>query len=72
MRAICVSPETAGWRWRCETGRCHGEATRSVLANVRGDVFTRFRAVAAKRRSRTRNSHIGLLGSVLRATTTAV
>jgi hypothetical protein len=54
------------------TGRCHGEAARSVLAKVRGDVFARFHAVAAKRRGRTRNSQFDLLGPVLRATTTAV
>jgi hypothetical protein len=53
-------------------GRCHGEAARSVLATVRGDVFGRFHAVAVKRRNITRNSQFGLLGPVLRATTTAV
>jgi hypothetical protein len=37
-----------------------------------GDVFARFRAVTAKRGSRTRNSQFGVLGPVLRATTTAV
>jgi hypothetical protein len=52
-------------------GRCHGEAARSVLVKVRGDVFARFHAVAAKRRSRTRNSQFGLFGPVLRTTTTA-
>jgi hypothetical protein len=34
-----------------------------------GDVFARFHAIAARRRSRTRNSPLGLLGPVLRATT---
>jgi hypothetical protein len=53
-------------------GCCHGEATRSVFSKVRGDVFARFHAVVAKRRSRTRCSQFGLLGQVLRATTTAV
>jgi hypothetical protein len=53
-------------------GRCHDEAARSILAKVRGDVFARFQAVAAKRRRRTRNSQFGPLGTVLRATTTAV
>jgi hypothetical protein len=38
---------------KCETGHCHGETARSVLAKVRGYVFARFRAVAAKRGSRT-------------------
>jgi hypothetical protein len=71
MRAI-FSPETAGWGRKCETGRCHGEAARSVLAKVRGDVFARFHAVATKRRSRTRNSQFGLLEQVLRAAKTAV
>jgi hypothetical protein len=52
--------------------RCHGEAAKSVLAIVRGDVFARFRAVAAKRRIKTRNSRFGLLGPVLRATATVV
>jgi hypothetical protein len=56
----------------CDTGRCHGEAARSVLAKVRGDVFARFHAVAAKRRSGTQNSQFGLLEPVLRATATAV
>jgi hypothetical protein len=65
-------PETAGWGRKCETERCHGEAARSVLAKVRGDVFARFHAVAAKLRSRTRNSQFGLLGLVFRATTTTV
>jgi hypothetical protein len=51
-----------------ETGRCHGEAAMSV----RGDVFARFHAVAAKRRSITRNSQFGLLGPVLRDATTPV
>jgi hypothetical protein len=67
-----VSLETAGWGRKCETGCCHGEAARSVLAKVRDDVVARFHAVASKRRSRTQNSQFGLLGSVLRATTTAV
>jgi hypothetical protein len=34
---------------------------KSDLAKVRGDVFARFHAVAAKRRSRTQNSQFGLL-----------
>jgi hypothetical protein len=67
---FCVSPETAGWRRKCETECCHSEAARSVLAKVRGDVFARFHAVAAKHRSRTRNSQFGLLGPG--AITTAV
>jgi hypothetical protein len=37
-----------------------------------GDVLARFQAVATKRRSGIRNSQFGLLGPVLRATTTAV
>jgi hypothetical protein len=37
----------------------------------RGDVFARFHAVAAKRRSRTWNSQFGLKAPMLRATTTA-
>jgi hypothetical protein len=40
------------------------------LPKFRGDVFARFHAVAAKRRSRTRNSQFDLFGPVLRATTT--
>jgi hypothetical protein len=41
-----VSPETADWGSKCETrGCCHGEAARSVLTKVRGDVFARFHAV---------------------------
>jgi hypothetical protein len=68
---FCISPETAGWRRTCETGRCHGEAARSVLARVRGDI-ARFHAVAAKRRSRTGNSQFGLFGPVFCATTTDV
>jgi hypothetical protein len=58
-------------RTKCKTGCCHGETVGSVLAKVRGDVFARFHAVAAIPRSRTRNSQLGLLGPVLRATTTA-
>jgi hypothetical protein len=69
---FCISPETGGWgRW-FETGRCNGEAAKSVLARVRGDVFARFHAVAAKLRGRTRNSQFGLLGPVLSATMTVV
>jgi hypothetical protein len=45
---FCISPETAGWERKCETGPCHSEAARTVLAKVRGDVFARFHAVAAK------------------------
>jgi hypothetical protein len=41
-------------------------------AKVRGEVVARFHAVAAKLRSRTRNSQFDLLGPVFRATTTAV
>jgi hypothetical protein len=67
-----ITPETAGWGRKCETGRCHGEAARSLLAKVGGDVFALFHAVAAKRRRRTRNSQFGLLGAVFRATTTNV
>jgi len=55
-QTLCLSPETAGWGRKCRPGRCHGEAARPVLAKVWGDVFARFHAVAAKRRSRTRNS----------------
>jgi hypothetical protein len=66
-----ISPETAGWERKCETGRCHGEGARSILAKFRGDVCARFHAVAAKHRNRTQNSQLGLLGTVLRATTTA-
>jgi hypothetical protein len=53
-------------------GRCHGEAVRSVLAKVGGDIFARFHALAAKRRGRTRNSQFGLFVPVFHATTTAV
>jgi hypothetical protein len=45
---FCIAPETTGWGRRCEMGRCHGEAVRSVLTKVRGDVFARFHAVAAE------------------------
>jgi hypothetical protein len=55
-----VSPEISGWGRKCETERCHGEAARSVLVKVRVDLFSRFYTVAAKRRSRTRNSQFGL------------
>jgi hypothetical protein len=57
-----VLPETAGWGQKCETGHCHSEAARSVLAKVQGDVFAWFHAVAAKRHSRTQNTQFGLLG----------
>jgi hypothetical protein len=67
-----ISPETARWGRKCETGRCHGKAARPVLAKFRSDVFACFYAVASKRRSRNRNSQFGLLGPVLRATTTDV
>jgi hypothetical protein len=67
-----VSLETSGWGQKCETEVCCGEATRFVLAKVRGDIFAQFHTVAAKRRSRTQNSQFGLLGPVLRPTTTAV
>jgi hypothetical protein len=67
-----LSPETAGRGRKFETGRCHGETARSVLDKVGGDVFARFHTFAAKCRSRTGNSQFGLLGPVLRATTTAV
>jgi hypothetical protein len=43
-----ISPETAVWGRKCETGRCLGERARYVLAKVRGDVFVRFHAVVAK------------------------
>jgi hypothetical protein len=69
---FCISPETAGWGQKCKTGHCHGKAARSVLAKVRGDIFTHFHAVTAKRHSRTQNSKFGLLGLVLHVTTTAV
>jgi hypothetical protein len=42
------------------------------FAKFRGDVFASFHAVVAKPLSRTRNSQFGLLGPVLRATTTAL
>jgi hypothetical protein len=66
-----ILPETAGWGRKCETGHCHGEAARSLLAKVWGNI-TCFHAVAAKRHSRTHNSQFGLFGPVLRATTSAV
>jgi hypothetical protein len=69
---FCLSPETAGSGWKCETGRCHGEAARCVLAKVQGNIFASFHAVTAKLGIRTRNSQFGLLGPVLCATTTAV
>jgi hypothetical protein len=40
--------KSAGWGRKCETKRCCGEAARSVLVKVRGDVFARFHTVAAK------------------------
>ena len=52
-------------RMKCETGRCHSEAARTVLAKVGGDVLARSQAVAAKLRSRARNSQFGLLGQIL-------
>jgi hypothetical protein len=51
-----ISSETAGWERKCETGRCHGEAARSVLVKIRSDAFARFHVVAAKLYSRSRNS----------------
>jgi hypothetical protein len=69
---LSISPETAGCGRKCEKGRCNGDAARSGLAIVRSVVFARFHIVAAKRRSRTHNSQFGLLGPVVRATTTAV
>ena len=42
---FCFSPETAGWGWKCETGHCHDEAARSLLAKVLGDILARFHAV---------------------------
>jgi hypothetical protein len=69
---FCTSPKTAGLRRNCKTGLCHGEAPRSVLAKIRGEVLARFCAVAAEPRNRTRNAKFDLLGPVLRATTTAV
>jgi hypothetical protein len=71
-QSFSFSPETAGWWRKCETGCRHSEVARSVLAKFRGDFFGRFHAVAAKLRSRTRNSQFGLLGPVLHVTTTAV
>ena len=62
---FCFSPETARWGWKCEMGHCRGEAARSVLAKVWGNVFARFHAVAAERRSRTWNSQFGLSGQIL-------
>jgi hypothetical protein len=53
-------------------GCCHGEAARSVLAKVGGDIFSCFDTVAAEHHSRTWNSQFGLLGPVLCAATTAV
>jgi hypothetical protein len=38
-----VSPETIGWGWKCETGRCHGEAARSFhqsLGAMSWHIFT--------------------------------
>jgi hypothetical protein len=69
---INVSPGTAECGRKRETGRCHGKLTRSVLARVRGVFFALLQAVDAKLRSTACNSQFGLLGSVLRATTTAV
>ena len=37
---FCFSPETGGRGRKCETGRCHGEAARSVLAKVGGGLRT--------------------------------
>jgi hypothetical protein len=52
---FCVLPETDGWEWKCETGHCHGEAARSVLAKVLGDVFAHLHTVTTQRHSRTWN-----------------
>jgi hypothetical protein len=71
MTVIEYSARNCWVRTDCETGRCHDEAASSVLTKVRGDVFARFHAAAAKRRSRTLNLQFSLLGPVLRATTTA-
>jgi hypothetical protein len=51
---------------------CHVKAARSVPIKLQGDVLAHFHAVATKRRNKTQNSQFGLLGPVLRATTTAV
>jgi hypothetical protein len=72
MTFIFVSPETAGWGRKYEMGHCHGDAARSLLAKFQGDVVARFCAVPTKRCSRSRNSQFGLMGQVLRATTTVV
>jgi hypothetical protein len=69
---FCILPETAGWGRKCETGRCHGEAARSILTKVWGNVFACFHTVTAKRHSRTQNSHFGMLEPVLCTTTTAL
>jgi hypothetical protein len=53
-------------------GRYPGEAASSILTKIWGEVFARFQAVAAKLRSRTRNSQFGLLGQIRYAITTAV
>jgi hypothetical protein len=57
------------------TGVCDGAlswwSSQVYSRQVRGDVFAHFNAVAAKCRSRTRNTQSGLFGPVLRATTTA-
>jgi hypothetical protein len=63
-----VSPETAWRGQKCEIGRCHGDAARSVLAKVLGDVFAHFHAITAKCHGRTQNSQFGLMGPVLCAT----
>jgi hypothetical protein len=55
-QSFSVLPENARRGRKCETGCCHGEAARSFLAKFRGDFFARFHTVAAKLRSRTRNS----------------
>jgi hypothetical protein len=55
------SGEYSGWGWqplvfcwqlldedKCETGCCHGEAARSFLTKLQGDVFARFLTAATK------------------------
>jgi hypothetical protein len=46
-KPIFVSLETAGWGRKYDSGRCHGEAAKPVLANVQGDVFACFHTLAA-------------------------
>jgi hypothetical protein len=64
-QSCCFRSKIPWWKRNCETLRCQHVTASSFVANVRGEVFAHFHAVAFKRHIRLRNWLLGLPERIL-------